>query len=176
MSRYFSIIFLLQSFLSFGQYDTAQFPLPMKNRLIYYESSYNAGRPTNKQEVISRIKKWFADTSVEVKKKLKPQSKLDNGISGTVTFKVSTNDNGNYYWMRSLVTIAPTDSGYTYQSYNFFEKPTFPGITNDWSKIEYRWWDFRRGKPWSADDARLFKGIHATSLSLIDSLEKEVTR
>ena len=176
MSRYFLIIFLLQSFLSFGQYDTAQFPLPMKNRLIYYESNYNAGVQTDKNDVISRIKKWFEDTSAEVKKKIKSQSKWDTTVSGTVMFKVSTNDNGNYYWMRSQVIITPTDSGYTYQSYNYFEKPTFPGITNDWSKIEYRLWDFRRGKPWSPDDSRLFKGIHLGSLSLIESLEKEVTK
>ena len=49
-----------------------------------------------------------------------------------------------------------------------------PGVTNDYSKIEYRWWDFRKGKPWNKEDEALFKGINYQTLSVIDSFKKSV--
>jgi hypothetical protein len=51
-----------------------------------------------------------------------------------------------------------------------------PGVTNDYSKIEYRWWDFRKGKPWNPEDEALFKGLDQHSLLLMASLEKEMTK
>ncbi len=42
--------------------------------------------------------------------------------------------------------------------------------TNDYSKIEYRWWDFRQGKPWSTGDRALFTGLHSATRALMDSV------
>ena len=64
-----------------------------------------------------------------------------------------------------------TDTGYTYRAYNYYEKPIEKGITNEYSKIEYRWWDYRQGHPWSVEDKRLFTGLNNNSLTLLASLK-----
>ncbi len=50
-----------------------------------------------------------------------------------------------------------------------------PGVTNDYSKIEYRWRDFRKGKPWNPEDEALFKGLDQQTLLLMTSLEKNIS-
>jgi hypothetical protein len=70
--------------------------------------------------------------------------------------------------------ITITDSNYSFRAYNYYERPIEKGVTNEYSKIEYRWWDFRQGKPWSSEDLALFKGLNARTLSLMASLEKDM--
>jgi hypothetical protein len=97
--------------------------------------------------------------------------------SGKGIVKVITNEStGHYYWLKPEITILLTDSGYIFEAYNYYEKPVIPGATNDYSKIEYRWWDFRKGKPWNPEDEALFKGLEQHTLLLMASWEKEMAR
>ncbi|MBS1660389.1 MAG: ThuA domain-containing protein, partial [Bacteroidetes bacterium] len=70
--------------------------------------------------------------------------------SGIDSFKINPGYDIRFTW---------TISNNTLQLNNFFEKPLKPGTTNDWSKIEYRWFDFRRGHPWSPEDSILFSEL-----------------
>jgi uncharacterized protein len=97
-------------------------------------------------------------------------------MAGTDSFKVMTGNGANYFRIRFHYLIRATDSGYTYQTTDYYEKPIEKGITNDYSKIEYRWWDFRQGHPWSSEDEPLFRGIVAGTNSFIKSLDSAFCR
>ena len=97
-------------------------------------------------------------------------------INGTGIFKVTTSTHGNYYWLKLKVSVVPGDDILTLRVYNVYEKPVGKGITNEFSKIEYRWWDYRQGKPWSSEDKILFKGLDSAITSLSASLQKSVGR
>ncbi len=74
----------------------------------------------------------------------------DPSSTGTDHFNIKPGYDIRFDWTLSNGTLQLT---------NFFEKPVKPGITNDWSKIEYRWWDYRRGHPWSPEDSILFTNL-----------------
>jgi type 1 glutamine amidotransferase len=91
-----------------------------------------------------------------------------DSLAGTGQFKVATKS-GHYYWLRFDWTASVNDGQYSLCLTHYYEKPIEPGISNDYSKIEYRWWDFRQGHPWSAEDSSLFAGLNAASLNLMDA-------
>lgn len=76
--------------------------------------------------------------------------------------------------MRFVINIKVYNDGYTFTANSFYEKPIESGISNEYSKIEYRWWDYRQGKPWSAEDETLFKGIASDETALMASLENQM--
>lgn len=117
-------------------------PIPMKNNIVDYEVTYSL--PTD-------------------------IPKIDQAKTGQ--FKIITSDSGHFYWLRFNWRAMTSPGGkYTVHLSNYYEKPIGPGITNDWSKIEYRWWDFRQGHPWSKEDNKLFDGLDNASLKFMDSL------
>lgn len=93
-------------------------------------------------------------------------------ISGQGSFRVFTARAGDFYQLRFSFTISINDSSTTFTAGNIFEKPTVKGITNDWSKLEYRYWDYSNGKPWTADDQPLFTGLRSEMDSLSNSFER----
>jgi hypothetical protein len=121
-----------------------------------------------------RALQWIARSFPGSKASIQVADKKAGKIEGTVFFKLINSSSGNYYWVKFNISIIVTDNNYTFRAYNYYEKPIEKGITNDYSKIEYRWWDFRQGKPWSSEDQTLFKGIEAGTSLLMASLEKEM--
>jgi len=168
--------FLLISLLSNAQIDTSRIPIPMKNGIVYYEKIYNPGNNLKKDELYSRALLWFTTTFRDSEKSIKTSDKDAGRLIATGAFKVITSESGNYYWLKPVIDITVTDSNCIFRAYNYYEKPIEKGITNDYSKIEYRWWDFRRGKPWSGEDQRLFEGLDHTTLYLMASLEKTLSK
>lgn len=154
---------------AFAQTDTAKIDIPMNKGKVNYENA--SKNMAGKTELFKRASKWF---SMVFPDQLEGKAVIDRQagtINGFGLFKVVTSDSGNYYWLRFNVAIAVTDTGYTYRAYNYYEKPIEKGITNEYSKIEYRWWDYRRGHPWSAEDKRLFTGLNNNSRTLLASLK-----
>jgi type 1 glutamine amidotransferase len=76
----------------------------------------------------------------------------------------------HYFWLKFAWSIKTTGDRYTLIIKNYYEKPNLTGISNDYSKIEYRWWDFRHAHPWSDEDRRLFEGLDSSTLTLMDQL------
>ncbi|MDR3711887.1 MAG: hypothetical protein P4L51_03660 [Puia sp.] len=102
-------------------------------------------------------------------------SQSPGSITRKETFKVLTGDTAvNYYYITVTMKVVIQNGGYTLQVYDFYEKPIQKGITNDYSKIEYRWWDFRQGKPWFNTDKALFTGLNDQTMAYIDSFHREM--
>jgi type 1 glutamine amidotransferase len=85
-----------------------------------------------------------------------------------------TGAQSNHYRIQCRLEIRVTDSGYVFIASHYADQALDKGITNDFSKIEYRWWDYHSGNPWSAADAPLFEGLHAHTLSLMASFKEDV--
>jgi len=146
-------------------------PIPMKHGLVNYEENYTLPAGTPKAELIRRLRQQLMARHLTVKNGV--NSATDNStpgdsLTGTGQFKVATKS-GHYYWLRFDWTASVSDGQYSLCLTHYYEKPIEPGITNDYSKIEYRWWDFRQGHPWSAEDSSLFAGLNAASLNLMDA-------
>ncbi|MDN3582573.1 DUF4468 domain-containing protein [Mucilaginibacter flavus] len=154
------------------QQDTAVIHLPMKNGKITYEQVY----PTNKSgdEVFALAEKWFAQTFPDEPQQLYTADKKSGQIKGVGMFKVITSSTGNYYWLKFDVNISVDDGSCTITTGNYFEKPIEKGISNEYSKISYRWWDYRRGHPWSVEDKALFAGLNQNTLQIIASLKQSI--
>ena len=139
-------------------------PIPMKHGIVNYEEHYTLPSGMPKADLIRKLRQQLIARHLTVKVASTPTDSL----TGTGQFKVTTRS-GHYYWLRFDWTASVSDGQYSLQLNHYYEKPIEPGITNDYSKIEYRWWDFRQGHPWSADDSSLFAGLNTASLNLINA-------
>jgi len=176
MRRQFIVFSILVSLSGFAQQNNTGIPIPMKNEIVFYEQAYPLTNMAKKEEFYKKAVKWFNESFPGSKEKI-TVNKSEGKISGKGVFKVITNESaGHYYWLKPDITITVRDDGYTFQAYNYYEKPIMPGVTNDYSKIEYRWRDFRKGKPWNPEDEALFKGLDQQTLSLMTSLEKKMSQ
>lgn len=168
----FFIAWMLLPLINYAQQDTSTIHLPMKNGKITYEQSY----PTNKSrdEIFSLAEKWFAKTFPDEPQQLYSADKKSGQIKGVGMFKVITGSKGNYYWLKFDVIISVTDVSCAVTTDNYFEKPIEKGISNEYSKISYRWWDYRQGHPWSAEDKPLFAGLNQSTWQIITSLKQSI--
>jgi hypothetical protein len=156
--------------------QTSRIDIPMKKGKVYYEKSYRVNEGLQQDELYKRALKWFKQDFPHTQKIKISTDKTTGEITGTGIFKITTSSTGNYYFMRFAISIKVYNGGYTYTADKFYEKPIENGISNEYSKIEYRWWDYRQGKPWSAEDETLFKGIASNETALMASLEDEMNK
>ncbi|WP_183556991.1 DUF4468 domain-containing protein [Mucilaginibacter sp. SP1R1] len=163
-------LLVLLPLVNYAQTDTARINIPMKNGKVNYATVCHNDRHRNKAQIYEQVAQWF-------KRKFSNQQaagtfdKEAGVISGSGLFKIITSTSGNYYWLRFNVNITVSDNGCTFTANDYYEKPVEKGITNDYSKIEYRWWDYRQGHPWSTEDKVLFTGLNTNTLNLMSSLK-----
>jgi hypothetical protein len=165
-------LYMLIPLANYAQQDTAKISIPMKNGKINYEQGFTTNK--GKDEVFVRAEKWFAKTFPDEPPKLYSSDKNTGEIKGIGMFKVITSTTGNYYWLKFDVNIRVAESGYTIVTNNYYEKPIEKGISNEYSKISYRWWDYRQGHPWSVEDKKLFTELDQNTLQLISSLKQSI--
>lgn len=168
----FSVI--LAPLMCAAQSDTSKIPIPMKGNVIYYEQTAAVNTTLSKQVLFKNAVSWFKESFSNIGGNLKTADETSGEIDGTGVFKVKTSQTGNYYWLRFDVDISLGDSTCTFKAFHVYEKPVEKGISNEFSKIEYRWWDFRQGHPWSPEDVVLFRGLDSKMNGLIASLQKKV--
>jgi hypothetical protein len=168
----FLILLILFSLNGFAQ--KTDIDIPMKNGKVYYEKNYKLNSNLMQEELFNRALKWFKQDLPNTEKIKTSVDKKTGEITGSGIFKIVTSSTGNYYLMRFVMNIKVYNGGYTFTANNFYEKPIERGISNEYSKIEYRWWDYRQGKPWSAEDITLFKGIVSDETALMASLENQM--
>ncbi len=166
-----TLLLLLAPFVVRAQQAAPPVPIPMKNNLVWYEKT-DTVTGISQDSIMARAQRWMQASFNDAHEPLK----INTGghLQGTGIFRVATSDDGHYYWLKFVADITATGQVYTALFYQYYEKPVEPGITNDWSKIGYRWWDYRQGKPWSAEDKTLFRGLHMQSLALLESLHAAV--
>jgi len=148
--------------------------IPMKNGKVYYEKSYDLNKNLKQERLFNHILSWFKQDSPNTEKIKISADKQTGEIAASGIFKIVTSSTGNYYLVRFAINIKVYDGGYTFIANSFYEKPIESGISNEYSKIEYRWWDYRQGKPWSTEDETLFKGIASDETALMASLESQM--
>jgi hypothetical protein len=171
----FSIITLIPVVAVGQTNNNTGIPIPMKDHKVWYEKSYTLTN-SKKANLYNNGLKWFKAAFPYPGKSIELTNEQAGEIKGTGIFKIVINNTGTYYWIRLKVTIDVTDSGYSVKATDFYEKPIKKGISNEYSKIEYRWWDFRQGKPWSAEDQGLFIGLDSTATSMMASLQKVMAK
>ena len=165
---------LLISLMETAQQDSI--PIPMKNGIVFYEKADTINFKGKKEQAAVRALQWFGKSFGSVQDGLKVADVKKGDIEGTGIFKVPVSESGNYFWVQMQVKITVQENGYLFQAFDYYEKPIEKGVSNEYSKIEYRWRDFRKGKPWSSEDQKLFEGIHSNTLAIMNSLKKEMNK
>jgi type 1 glutamine amidotransferase len=94
-----------------------------------------------------------------------------NGFTGE---KGYTGAPGRHFRVKFRLGIRVTDSGYVMTCSHFSEKILDKGITPDFTKIEYRWWDYKNGNPWCAADQALFINLHNHIGNLLASFREDI--
>ncbi|MDB5127341.1 hypothetical protein [Mucilaginibacter sp.] len=168
----FVMLLLLVPLVNYAQTDTAKLNMPLKKGKINYEETVTVSSKSSeiaaRNKAIQWLVKQFPNNKVALLKK------RTGAISGEGTFKVNVNPSGNYFWLKFKVDIAVADGAYTLNVYDFYEKPIEKGVSNEYSKIGYRWWDYSQGHPWSAEDKPLFIGLDKNSRALLASFKKAI--
>jgi len=142
-------------------------PITMKDGIVHYRQEYDL--PGNASSGVSTATTPAAASSFrKVREAIAHSAPMlaigtsdpqAGTLSGRGLLKVITGEPVPYYWVRFDWIATVTPGHYSMQTLHYYEKPIGPGVTNAYSKIEYRWWDFRHGHPWSAGDRRLFDGL-----------------
>ncbi|RYU91889.1 hypothetical protein EWM62_00140 [Mucilaginibacter terrigena] len=164
----FILLLLLVPPVVYAQTDTAKLDIPMQGGMINYEAKAlikSRSVAAARDKAIQWMVKHFpANKTAAIKKRT-------DVIIGEGIFRVNVNRNGNYFWLKFEIDITMENGSYTLNVYDFYEKPIEKGISNEYSKIGYRWWDYRRGHPWSAEDKPLFIGLDKKSRALLASFK-----
>ena len=148
-------------------------PIPMKRGIIQYEKRYMLKQVLSDAEKLRWMRlaasqpiPGFPDSKLTITS----EDKERGSLSGTAMCKVVTGEKGSYYYLRWDWAMKTTDSGYFLMTNHYYEKPVEKGISNEFSKIEYRWWDYRKGHPWSPADGKLFAGLDSVTSSFAGSV------
>jgi len=150
--------------------------MQMRDGKIYFDNTYSLDAKLKKDELFNRALNWFKDAFPYPEKSIDASDDKKGEISGTGIFKIVTSNSGNYYWIKFRVNIIVHNATYEVKAYEFYEKPIESGISNEYSKIEYRWWDFRQGKPRTAEDKTLFIGLDKNISETLASLEASMSK
>ena len=159
-----------------AQSDPQPLTMQMRDGKIYFDNTYSLDAKLEKEELFSRASNWFKDAFPYPDKSIDISDDKKGELSGTGIFKIVTSNSGNYCWIRFKVNIIVHNATYELKLYDIYEKPIESGISNEYSKIEYRWWDFRQGKPWSAEDKTLFSGLEKNINETLNSLETAMSK
>jgi len=148
-------------------------PIPMRRGIIQYEKKYILKQAIPDAEKLRWMRlaasqpiPGFPDSKLTIT----AEDKETGSMSGTAMCKVVTGEKEGFYFLRWDWAMKTTDSGYSLTMNHYYEKPTEKGITNEFSKVEYRWWDLRRGHPWRPGDVKLFAGLDSATSSLAGSV------
>lgn len=148
--------------------------LQMRNGKVYFDNVYALNPTFKKNDLFNKSLEWFKGNENVASITVANEKKGE--IAGTYITRVNIGNTGNYYLVRLAVNVIVYDATYEVKVFDVYEKPIEKGISNEYSKIEYRWWDFRRGKPWSADDEPLFRGISSAVNEVIHSVDNEMNK
>lgn len=171
------IVFLLTlPCMGMAQSDTRLLMMQMRNGKIYFDNTYSLDSSHKKEELFNKALGWFKATFPYPEVNSITTNAGKGEISGTGVFKIITSNSGHYYWIKFTVNIIVLNATYELKLYDFYEKPIESGISNEYSKIEYRWWDFRQGKPWSPEDQILFNGVNKNINDMLSSLERAMNK
>ena len=157
-----------------ASYSQNQTPvsLAMKNGRIDYEDNFefysDFNKPENNIKLKQRLSPFF-------KNRLNHFVHKQDSLSIEYVTKINTKTSSNYFFIRcNLNIIYNAGKEGLIEAIDFYEKPVKKGISNQYSKLEYRWWDFRQNKPWTTEDEDMFNELNNRIRSLIDSIKTTI--
>jgi len=150
--------------------------LQMRNGKVYFDNTYSLSTTFNKDELFNRASAWLMGTFKNADKSTIATDAKKGEVNGTGIFKIITSESGHYFWLRFAVNILVNNATYEIKAYDFYEEPIEPGVSNEYSKIEYRWRDYRQGKPWGPEDKVLFEGMDKNINEMLASLEAVMSK
>lgn len=174
MKKLVFLSFLLLPLTVIAQGSASPILLQMRNGKVYFDNVYALNPTFKKADLFNKTLEWFKRNESVASITIASEKKGE--IMGAYITRVNIGNTGNYYLVRFAVNVIIYDASYEVKVFDVYEKPIEKGISNEYSKIEYRWWDFRRGKPWSADDEPLFRGLSAAVNNVINSIDNEMNK
>jgi len=163
---FFTLIALLP-FVAIAQNNNSVIPIPMKNGIVFYENTYSFNKTFKKDDFVDNSLAWLKSTFNDVPATVC----IGDEIKATGTFTVAAGQTGDYV-LKFDISISISSDSYTLRIYNFYENSSEKTSSHEFSKIEYRWRDFRKSKPWRPTDVTLFTVLDANTRALIASFEK----
>ena len=137
-------------------------PIPMKEGRVSY--THAQATLLSPGTAFALARRWFRGPSPDHNLTLEFED--SSSLSGTGLMKVQD------YFIRYHLDITVRDGEYTVHTSHYEDKPVKKGVTNEYSRVEYRWWDLRSGKPWSGDDSVLLAGLDKGTRALWGSLQR----
>jgi type 1 glutamine amidotransferase len=157
--------------------------LPLSDRRVSYDHEYVLGAPVVPQtELFLRVKRALtgppstAGLSGNPRFTISTADPATGTLIGKGSLDIPTNDSGHHYQLTYDFDIHIADGRYRFRTDHYYEKPINIGTTSEFTKIEYRWWDYRQGHPWHRDDKRLFTGLDSAMNLVLDSVYQQVNR
>lgn len=174
--KLFALSFIILPLAGIAQSGTRPLVMQMRNGKIYFDNAYALSPSLKKEELFNRATEWLK-AAFDYPEKTVDITDLKKGeVAGTGGYKIITSQSGHYFWLRFRIDIVVHNATYELKLYDFYEKPIEPGISNEYSKIEYRWWDYRQGKPWGPEDKPLLEGMDKNINELTASLEAAMSK
>ena len=147
--------------------------LPLNDRRVSYDRNYFLNTPAVPQsELFLRLKRALANPRFNIT----TADPATGVILGKGFLDIPTNDSGHHYQLNYDFKIDVTDGHYTFHTDHYYEKPINIGTSSEFTKIEYRWWDYRQGHPWHREDRRLFSGLDSAMTQTLDEVYLQVHR
>ena len=145
-------------------------PITMKKGKVEYEQSCDLPGSPSVGEGFSMVKAVIDRAGLPLTVTL---SERDT-IGGTAMVKVMAGEAGKYFQLKFDWSAGVEDGKYVIRTCHYMEKPVGLGVTSEFSKIEYRWGDYRAGHPWSGADRLLFRGVDSVSRGIMEHLRHDL--
>ena len=166
-------------------------PITMKNGMVDYAGSYDLpGSPTVGEGFVRVSRELRSEVVAARRSEGDPGLPLTitreerDTIGGTAMVKITTGNKGagnpgagnpvKWFWLKFDWTVAVMAGRYVFHAFHYYEKPEGPGISNEYSKIEYRWGDYRAGHPWSTADRPLFRAIDSVTRGIMGKVSRDL--
>jgi len=157
--------------VALAQGDGHAVMLQMRSGKVYFDNTYSLSTTLKKDELFNRASAWLARAFEGADKSAITTNAKKGEVNGTGIFKIITSESGHYFWLRFAINIVVNNATYEIKAYDFYEEPIEPGVSNEYSKIEYRWRDYRQGKPWGSEDKVLFEGMDKNIREMLATVE-----
>ena len=118
----FSVCFLFSVTYAFGQKETPKLPIDNSTRKITYTEVVFVDSLTNKQELFSRAKEWFAKTFQSSTNVIQMEDKEDGKIIGKALLPIYNKTLGDFGHIHYTISIFLKDGRYKYELSDFYHK------------------------------------------------------
>jgi len=149
-------------------------PITMKNGVIDYEQGYDLPGAPAVGEGYRRVKAVIDHSINRTKLPLRVTMADRDSIGGIGKLTVAGTRWSGRFLVKFDWTVSVTAGQYRMHTRHYFEEPLGPGVSHAWSKMEYRWGDYRAGHPWSSGDKLFFHAVDSATRAIMATLSSNL--